>query len=97
MKLVAEIKSTFCGVDVTELESCPLTLEVLFRQSGSVVTLTADDETNRFCASYPALVRDGRGGWKKHEGYSENMLKAGLFWVLRQVAKKGRVEPEIAD
>ncbi len=95
MDLSAEIKSRFEKVEILSVKAESETVEVSFPKAKEIVSVTKED--GRYSATYPKLVRDGRGGWREELAFSDNMLIHGAFWVLSQVDRNGRVEPETID
>ena len=95
MNLVSEVKSRFAGAEILSATTNPESVEVGFSKAKEVVTVI--NENGRYSVTYPEFVRDGRGGWKEEVGHSEGILLQGVIWLLSQVQKHGRVEPEIVD
>ena len=97
MRLSQEILTRFHGVRVANVPDDSSTIEVAFPDSDASVVVTEDPTTGRFAASYPCLLSDGKGGWRDDEGFSKDMVSGGVFWILGQVQKHGKVMPEYRD
>ncbi|NNF97738.1 MAG: hypothetical protein HKM93_00005, partial [Desulfobacteraceae bacterium] len=95
MDLASLLKSRFKQTKIQKISSNPDIIEVVFPEKGCLVTVTEDLKTGRYSASYPELVKDDRGGWKTEDGFSQNMLIDGVFWILKQVKRYGKVRPEM--
>ncbi len=95
MDLEAKLKSQLDNIEVIVHSS--QSYEIIFSSSGASVNITQDSDSGRYSASYPELVRDGNGGRKVDDGFSEGMLEEGLFWILWQVRSHGKVKPEVVD
>ena len=95
MNLASEIKSRFQKAEILSEAKDPETVEVSFPKAKEIVSVT--NQNDRYSATYPKLVKDGRGRWKEEIGYSDDMLIQGALWILNQVHTNGRVEPEIID
>lgn len=91
MDLASQVRSRFRHVDVRELEGRPDAIEVVFAPSGASVWIVCDPDLSRYSVSYP---KKGSLGSRVEEGFSENLVSAGVFWILKQVQKYGYVRSE---
>ena len=91
MNLEESIKSKFKDAVVSNNGQV---IEVHFTKHSETVFVTYDSSNDRYAAGYPELVVSRKGDKRIEEGFSSNMLLGGLFWVLKQVNKYGKVKPE---
>ena len=94
MKMRDLILGRFHAVKVADVPGNSKSIAVVFPDAKSSVLVTEDPKTGRFAATYPALVSDGKGGWRNDEGFRKDMVSAGVFWILDQVQRHGKVMPE---
>lgn len=97
MDYISQIKSRYKNTRIEKISEEPASVEISFPQKRCSVVVSENKETGRYSAGYPELVRDGRGGWKIEDGFSQNMLIEGVFWILDQVNRHGGVRPDIID
>lgn len=93
MDLTFEIKSRFQQANIIKLNTELTIFEVIFKNAVNSVFITLDNE-NRFTVSYPILKKDYKGNTELSNQTSSNTLLAGVFWILEQVEKNGKVMPE---
>ena len=97
MSLLSELRSRYPRAEVVPQEDGRESVEVYFPHWNRSVMVIVDEAGDRYSASYPEWVRDGRGGWKVEPGFLSEMKMAGALWILRQVDRHGKVKPAAGD
>lgn len=91
-ELYSLLKGEFPKATIHQLDE--ETIEVDFPKAKESVIIQAQGE-KRYTVSYPKLVEQRNGKVKKEESETmQNILPAGIQWILKQVQKNGQVMPE---
>ena len=90
-ELYLKLKSTYGQAKIIQVSSN--LIEVDFKNSKETIIIQKGTVPNRFTVFYPQLLVQHNG--KQREEYSSftDIMMEGLFWILKQIKKHGKVLP----
>ncbi len=94
MDLLSELKSCYQQAEITILDG---QIKIQFEKAKDEV-LIKEENNNRYTVSYPKLKKIGhKKQYREDFTTSKSILKEGMFWILNQVQKNGKVLPEFME
>ncbi|WP_299602986.1 hypothetical protein [uncultured Aquimarina sp.] len=91
--LITELKGYFPKATIHKLDESMI--EVQMPKAKESVVIQQQEEEGRYTVSYPRLEVDEVRKIKKEITHTNvNILKSGIFWILKGIQKNGKVTPE---
>ncbi len=92
-ELHSKIKSRFNKAKIVVIDS--RILEINFEKSIESVIIQKGNDINCYTVSNPKLILQANNKRKVDISYTiNNILEGGIFWILSQIEKNGKVMPE---
>ncbi len=91
-ELYFKLKSTYGQAKIIQVS--PNLIEVDFKNSKETIIIQKGTVPNRFTVFYPQLIVLHNGKKKEEYSTSTDILQEGLFWILKQIKKHGKVLPK---
>ena len=92
-ELFNNIKSRFGKGKIT-LKNAEI-IEITFENSEEPILIEKELSLHRYTISYPQLIIHQNGNKTNNYTTSNNLLEEGVFWIINQVQRNGKVLPEL--